>query len=76
MDPKLPHLPLWPGVAYRITLLPSNVVIPSRLILASARQFPRTHSFEDLEHGCEIKVVERSSGVFFLDDAPVRLQFA
>lgn len=73
--PRLPHVPLWRGAAYR--LIPGHGdEIPVRLILASAVPHPRTHIFEHLDSFEEYQVHEEQPGRFYMDTREITVEFA
>jgi hypothetical protein len=73
--PKLPHLPLWRGAAYRLVRATGDE-IPVRLVLASAMPHPRTHIFEHLDTFEEYHVKELEPGRFSLDSHEITVHFA
>lgn len=73
-QPRLPHLPLWQGAAYR--LIRKTDIIPVRLVLASVLQHPRTHIFEHLDTFEEYTVQEHAPGQFCMDNAEITVEFA
>lgn len=74
--PKLPHVPLWKGAAYRLIATDTGVVTPVRLHLASSLPIPRVHTVQRLEDDVCIDVLEFSLGDFYIGNAPVSLELA
>lgn len=72
---KLPHLPLWRGVLYRL-IRGDGTELPVRMLLPSALPFPRRHIFEHLGTFEEYHVQEHARGRFTLDGEEISIEFA
>lgn len=77
--PKLPHVPLWSGAAYRLVDLKGDTEIPMRLIRTSSMAYPRIHIFEHLDIAFPIKeleVVEVEPGSYQYMNTEMQLELA